>query len=115
MVTNQKEKQGETEQMMYGAWQGKDERDENSVFEYSLQINEKETHFVVQMNGETVTDERFATTGLHWMTDKYLYYIDTHRYFIERANKDEIVFGVLKTLGDFDGNYEFYLRLDRAA
>ncbi|MCW3077440.1 MAG: hypothetical protein JWO32_2049 [Bacteroidetes bacterium] len=49
------------------------------------------------------------------MTDKYLHYMDTHRYFIERANKDEIVFGVLKTLGTFDGNYEFYLRLDRAA
>jgi hypothetical protein len=115
MVRNQKQQQRETEQMMYGAWESKEEGNENSVFEYSLKIDEKETHFEVKRNGETVTKEHFATTGLHWMADKYLHYIDTKRYFIERANKKEIVFGVLKTLGNFDGNYEFYLKLDRAA
>ncbi|MCW3077441.1 MAG: hypothetical protein JWO32_2050 [Bacteroidetes bacterium] len=65
MVKNQKEKQQETEQMMYGAWQITEEGDENTVFDYALQIDEKETHFKVKKNGETVTDERFATTGLH--------------------------------------------------
>lgn len=104
----------ETLQHMYGEWQGHSELKENGkpVFEYCLKIDKNETKFTVKKDGVIQKDDTFGTSSMHWVED-YLYYWNTNKYFITYANERQIEFGELSTLGNFNGKYEFFAKLDR--
>lgn len=110
MITQ--EEQLLTNKKMYGKWYGKDEVSPGNVLEYNLNVGKEMTHFTIIKNGETIKTDEFESSGLHWM-DRYLYYTDTGKYFIEKATDTEIVFGELTSLGLFDGKYEVHEVLKR--
>lgn len=104
----------ETLHYMYGTWEGYGEMEENGkpVFVYSLQIDKNETRFTVTKNGVVQKDDKFSSSGMHWIED-YLWYVDTRKYFITYANEQRIEFGELSTLGNFNGQYKFFATLNR--
>ena len=94
-----------TNELMYGKWYRKNEIDSSNVLEYDLSVGRETTQFSVKKNGERIKYDEFPSNGLHWM-GRFLYYIDTQKYFIEKATETEIVFGELSNLGNFNGEYE---------
>lgn len=79
------------------------------TMKYNLTIDEENMHFVSKRNDEILVNDVEKVSGAHWTghNNEFLHFHDGHKYFIENATETKLTFGILHTLGTFNGHQSY--------